>query len=97
LWLILINIITNAYWNNEKYYGTTCAQYGIVGVPITILFSVYHSLDGDYGLQTLDEICSDIRPLYGEVCLLGVFNVDLLDPGHSLFARFLDLLEMFML
>jgi hypothetical protein len=57
---------------------------------------VYHSLDGDYGLQTLDEICSDIPPLYGEVCLLGDFNVDLLDPGHSLFARLLDFLEMFM-
>jgi hypothetical protein len=35
--------------------------------------------------------------LYEEVCLLGDFNVDLLDPGHSLFARFLDFLEMFML
>jgi hypothetical protein len=27
----------------------------------------------------------------------GDFNVDLLDPGHSLFPRFLDFLEMFML
>jgi hypothetical protein len=35
--------------------------------------------------------------LYGEVCLLGDFNVDLLDPGHSLYPRFLDFLEMFML
>jgi hypothetical protein len=58
---------------------------------------VYHSLDGDYGLQTLEEICSDLLPLYGEFCLLGDFNVDLLDPGHSLFPRFLDFLEMFML
>jgi hypothetical protein len=30
--------------------------------------------------------------LYGEVYLLGDFNVDLLDPGHSLFPRFLDFL-----
>jgi hypothetical protein len=25
---------------------------------------VYHSLDGDYGLQALEEICSDLLPLY---------------------------------
>jgi hypothetical protein len=48
-------------------------------------------------LQALEEICSDLLPLYGEVCLLGDFNVDLLDPGHSLYPRFLDFLEMFML
>jgi hypothetical protein len=52
---------------------------------------VYHSLDGDYGLQ---EISSNLLPLYGEICLLGNFNVDLLDPGHSLFPRFLDFSEM---
>jgi hypothetical protein len=57
---------------------------------------VYHSLDGDYGLQALEEICSNLLPLYG-VCLLEDFNVDLLDPGHSLFTRFLDFLEMCML
>jgi hypothetical protein len=34
--------------------------------------------------------------LYGEVCLLGDFNVDQLDPGHF-FPRLLDFLEMFML
>jgi hypothetical protein len=34
---------------------------------------------------------------YGEVCLLGDFNRDLLDPGHSLFPRFLDFWDMFML
>jgi hypothetical protein len=28
---------------------------------------------------------------------IGTFNVDLLDPGHSLFPRFLDFLEKFML
>jgi hypothetical protein len=48
-------------------------------------------------LQALKEICSDLLPLYGEVCLLGDFNVDHLDPGHSLFPRFLDFLEMVML
>jgi hypothetical protein len=32
-----------------------------------------------------------------EVCLLGDFNVDLLDPGNSFFPRLLDFLEMFML
>jgi hypothetical protein len=58
---------------------------------------MYRSLDGDYGLQALEEIFSDLLPLYGDVCLLGDFNVDLLDPGHSLFPRFLDFLEMFML
>jgi hypothetical protein len=33
------------------------------------------------------------------VCCLDMlhFNVELLDPGHSLFPRFLDFLEMFML
>jgi hypothetical protein len=36
-------------------------------------------------------------PLYGEVCLLGDYNIDLMDPGPSLFPRFLDFLEMFML
>jgi hypothetical protein len=58
---------------------------------------VYHSLNNDYGLhQALEEIYSDLLPLYGEVCLLGDFNVDLLDPGNSLFPRFLDFLEMLM-
>jgi hypothetical protein len=58
---------------------------------------VYRLLDEDYGLQALEEICSDLLPLYGEVCLLGDFNVDLLDSDHFLFPRFLDFLEMFML
>jgi hypothetical protein len=66
----------------------------IYGPPNTSV--VYHSLDGDYDLQALKEICSDLLRLYGEFCLLGDFNVDLLDPGHSLFARFLDFLKMFM-
>jgi hypothetical protein len=44
---------------------------------------VYHSLNDDYSLQALEEICSNLLPLHGEVCLLGDFNVDLLDPGHS--------------
>jgi hypothetical protein len=48
-------------------------------------------------LQALEEISSDLPPLYGEVCLFEDFIVDLLDPGHSLFPRFLDFLEMFML
>jgi hypothetical protein len=52
---------------------------------------VYHSLDGDYGLQAL-EICSALP-----FCLLGDFNVDLVHPVHSLFPRFLNFLEMFML
>jgi hypothetical protein len=54
----------------------------------------YHSLMGDYSLQALEEIFSDLLTLYGGVCLLEDFNVDLLDSGHSLFTRFL---EMFML
>jgi hypothetical protein len=38
---------------------------------------VYHLLNlGDYGLQALEKIFSNILPL-GEVCLLGGFNVDL--------------------
>jgi hypothetical protein len=53
---------------------------------------VYHSLDGDYNLQALEAICSNLLSLYGDVCLLGEFNVDLLDPGDSLFPRFLDFL-----
>jgi hypothetical protein len=57
---------------------------------------VYHLLDGDYGLKTLEEICSDLLTLYGEVCLFLDFNVDLLDLGQSLFPRFLDFLEIFM-
>jgi hypothetical protein len=56
---------------------------------------VYHSLDvGDYGLQALDEIYWNLLPLYGYVYLLGDFNADLLDPGHSLFPGFLDFLEI---
>jgi hypothetical protein len=48
----------------------------------------FHSV---YSLQALEEICLN---LHGEVCLLGDFNVDLLDSSHSLFPRFLDFLEM---
>jgi hypothetical protein len=48
-------------------------------------------------LQALEETCSDLLPLYGKVCLFGDFNVDLLDPSHSLFPRFFDFLEMFIL
>jgi hypothetical protein len=51
---------------------------------------------GDYGLQALEEICSNLLPLHGEVCLLGDFNVALLDPSNSFFPRFLDFLEIFM-
>jgi hypothetical protein len=51
---------------------------------------------GDYGLQALEEICSNLLPLHGEVCLLGYFNVALLDPSNSFFPRFLDFLEIFM-
>jgi hypothetical protein len=57
---------------------------------------VYHSLDGDYGLQALQEICSDLLPLYREVCLLGDFYVDLLDPGSSLYPRFFDFLDLWL-
>jgi hypothetical protein len=45
--------------------------------PNTNTSVVYHSLDGDYGLQALEEIFSGLLPLY------------LLDPGNSLFPRFL--------
>jgi hypothetical protein len=57
---------------------------------------VYHLLDGDYGLQALQEICLDLLPLYREVCLLRDFYVDLLDPGNSLFPRFFDFLDLWL-
>jgi hypothetical protein len=38
-------------------------------------YVVYHSLDGDYGLHALEEICSNLLPLYGKVCLLGEIYV----------------------
>jgi hypothetical protein len=56
---------------------------------------VYHSLDGDYNLQALEAICSNLLSLYGNVCLLGEFNVDLLDPGDSFFPRFLCNVDIF--
>jgi hypothetical protein len=59
---------------------------------------VYHSLDGEYGLQVLKEICSNLLPSYGKVCLLGDFHIDLLASGYSLFPLIsIDFLEMFML
>jgi hypothetical protein len=48
---------------------------------------------GNYGL----DVCSDLLSLYGEVFVLGDFNVDLLDPGHVLFMPCSNLLETFMI
>jgi hypothetical protein len=58
---------------------------------------VYHSLDGDYGLPGSGGDLRELPTIVWGGCLLGDFNVDLLDPGHPLFPRFLDFLEMFML
>jgi hypothetical protein len=33
---------------------------------------VYHLLDGEYGLQALEEICANFLPLYGEVVFLEI-------------------------
>jgi hypothetical protein len=50
---------------------------------------VYCKLElGDYGLEAFEGVCSDLLSLYGEVFILGDFNVDLLDPGHALFKPF---------
>jgi hypothetical protein len=52
---------------------------------------------GDFGLNELEEICSDLLPRYNDVILLGDFNIDLLDPEHVLFAQLKSLLETYML
>jgi hypothetical protein len=52
---------------------------------------------GDYGLDAFEVVCFDLLSFYGEVFILGDFNVDLLDPGHGLFEPFSDLLATFML
>jgi hypothetical protein len=55
---------------------------------------VYRALEsGNYGLDAFEGICSDFLSLYGEVFILGDFNVNLLDPGQVLFEPFYDLLE----
>jgi hypothetical protein len=48
-------------------------------------------------LDAFEGVCSDLLSLYGEVFILGDFNVDLPDLGHVLFEPFSDLLEIFML
>jgi hypothetical protein len=59
---------------------------------------VYRALESeDYGLEAFEGVCFDFLSLYGEVIILGDFNVDLLDPGHVLFKSFSDLLETYML
>jgi hypothetical protein len=47
--------------------------------------------------RALEGVCSDLLSLYGEVFILGDFNVGVLDPDHVLFAPFSDLLETFRL
>jgi hypothetical protein len=50
---------------------------------------VYCALElGDYGLDSFEGVSSDLMFLYGEVFILGDFNIDLLDPGHVLFEFF---------
>jgi hypothetical protein len=68
----------------------------MVGTPNTSI--VYHSLNTrNYDLETLEQICTDLLPLYGNVYLLSDFNFDLLDPSGFLYAPFDDILEAFML
>jgi hypothetical protein len=58
----------------------------------------YRALEsGDYGLEVFEDVCSDLLFLYGDVFILGNFNVALLDPGHVLFAPFSGVLCSIML
>jgi hypothetical protein len=52
---------------------------------------------GDYGLEAFDGVSSDFLSMYGEVFILGDFNVHLLDPCPVLFELFSDLFETFIL
>jgi hypothetical protein len=52
---------------------------------------------GHYGLDAFESAWSDLLPLYGEIFLLGDFNVDLFDSGNSFLASFTGLLGTFML
>jgi hypothetical protein len=59
---------------------------------------VYYSLNTrNYGLETFERICADLLPLYGDVYLLGDFNIDLLDPSGFVYTPFGDILVFFML
>jgi hypothetical protein len=59
---------------------------------------VYHLLGAQsYGLGTLEEVCFDILPGYGNVYLFGDFNVNLLDSSDGLLETFCGFLESFRL
>jgi len=47
--------------------------------------------------HTLENILSELLPLYNDVYLLGDFNVNLLTTGDSLFNSFSAILSIFML
>jgi hypothetical protein len=48
-------------------------------------------IGGGYGLGAFESICSDLLSLYGEVFILGDFNVNLLDTLRlsRIYLRFL--------
>jgi hypothetical protein len=64
---------------------------------VILVGSVYRPPNSSVFYSALEGVCSDWLSLYGEVFILGDFNVGVLDPGHVLFAPFSDLLETFML
>jgi hypothetical protein len=59
---------------------------------------VYHLIGAHgYGLSALEEVCADILPGYGDVYLIGDFNMNLLDSSDCLFKTFCGFLESFWL
>jgi exonuclease III len=59
---------------------------------------VYQNLaSGDYGLQSLEDILSELLPLYNEIFLFGDFNINLLSKNDPLFNMLNDIMTIFML
>jgi hypothetical protein len=52
----------------------------LVGTVVIIVYRMLGS--GHYGLDTFESAWSDLLPLYGQIFLLGDFNVDLFDSGN---------------
>jgi hypothetical protein len=52
-------------------------------------------LSEDYDFNAFKSVYSDLLSSYGEVCILGHYNVELLDPGRIWFELLSDLLETF--
>jgi hypothetical protein len=58
---------------------------------------VYKGLElGNYGLVEFEYILADLIPLYEKTYLFGDFNIDLLDSDGSLYAPFVNILNLFM-